>query len=308
MTKTIVRILAGSNLYGVATPTSDKDIKSVFVADSVKDLYMGVKNSDVYNNGAEGKDKEEYEDFYIKQFAKLLIGGQTVIYDMLFAPPSNILESSPAWEELISNRSKLVSQNVFPFVSYARSQAIKYSLKGERLKTLKDFLAELRQYQEEDWFEHLTKMFKDREGIRFWADERGGVSTPMIEVCGKSFGKTTSRKLWIDPLQSLIKAYGDRAESAMMSDGKDLKAMYHAVRISNQCIELLQTGSVTFPRPNKDFLMDIRSGKVTYDEVAKAIDTNSEEIQKLLVTTTLPLKPDEKWIHDWAWRTQESYL
>jgi predicted nucleotidyltransferase len=43
--------------------------------------------------------------------------------------------------------------------------------------------------------------------------------------------------------------------------GYDSKAAMHLIRVLNEGIELMETGKITLPRPEKDFLIDIRLGR-----------------------------------------------
>jgi predicted nucleotidyltransferase len=45
--------------------------------------------------------------------------------------------------------------------------------------------------------------------------------------------------------------------------GYDTKAAMHLIRVLNEGIELMQTGRITLPRPEKEFLIDIRRGTVS---------------------------------------------
>lgn len=313
MNKDIVQIIHGSKLYGVSNENSDTDIKSVFVVDNIHDLYEGVSSVIETSNGKTGADKIEMTSFYSRKFAQMLYQGQTVAFEMLFAPRSYWIASSNAnWNVLYERRKTFVSKNVTPFVAYARSQASKYSLKGNKLKTLYKFVEDITLLHDNakdvNWFEFLAESYKDSPGVRLWEDEKGGVKVPMIEICGKSFGKTTDLKLWIPPLEKLIKTFGERSEAAMLSEGKDLKAMYHAVRIVDQCIELLENQTITFPRPNADFLKSIRSGSVELEEVSDIIDSRTIKMNKLLSISTLPETCDADYLESWAWLCQKGWL
>lgn len=314
MKREIVRLIHGSKLYGVSTKDSDTDIKSVYIVDTLRELYEGNLSNNVSTNGLLGSAREEYEEFYIKNFAKLLFSGQTVAFDMLFAPPTSWITFRPDWEILYNNRRELVSKNIAPFVKYARSQASKYSLKGLRLKTLKEVLVDLKEMQSTKLSSEiacalLRNKYKDREGIRLWVDgDRTSLPVQMIEICGKSFGETTDLKLWIPPLENLVTTFGERSEASMLHDGKDTKAMYHAVRILGQCLELLEYKTITFPRPNAEQLMLIRSGKVSLEETSELIDSGTKRMDELLLNSTLPETPDKKWLDDWAFSSQSKEI
>jgi uncharacterized protein len=51
--------------------------------------------------------------------------------------------------------------------------------------------------------------------------------------------------------------------------GYDVKAAMHALRLLYECKELVSTGSITLPRPERDFLIRVRTGKYPIDEVVE---------------------------------------
>ena len=317
MNDLIFKCIFGSRLFGVTTPDSDTDIKGVYCA-SFEQLVLGQTGARSVNNGKEGKDKVEEEYHSIRTFCSMVEQGQTLTYSLLFAPENYWLHAAPEWLELVENRHRLVSRQVLPFISYARSQAQKCSLKGERLRTLKEFVRTLTALDGSDLgsegrllpetFELLEDEFRGSEGVRLRTEQTASMEIRQIEVCGKSFGETTPLKLWVGPLQSLLNRYGKRAMGAMESEGSDLKAMYHAVRLTGEINELLRTGKITYPRPDAELLMTIRQGRYSNGEVAEMIDVAVEEGNLLLKTTTLQEKPDRVWLQDWMLRTQARHL
>jgi len=226
---------------------------------------------------------------------------------MLFTPDNMILETSQAWETLRRNKDKIVSKSLKPFVGYARSQAQKYSLKGDKLKTLEDVLVLVNYYIQQygaayipsDRWYLIEKTFKDRPGIRFWTDVKGGVETRLMEVCGLSMGETTAMKLWLPPLQKLHSQYGTRAQEAKETNGMDLKALYHAVRICSEMNEVLTTGNSTYPRRERELLLDIRSGKLTNGEISNIIDTLIAKGEELMKISTLRETADREFLDNW---------
>ena len=316
----LVETIYGSRLFGTALPTSDIDKKRVFICD-MRDLVFGKTETrnytDDYNLWGRGTTKVETEDYHISSFCRMLKQGQPITLSLLFTPNNMKTYTTCQWEELVKNRHRLISKNLKPFVGYARSQAVKYSLKGERLRTLDEFITNLvslyNGYTVHDpartltsnAFHFLCHKYQDREGIRLWTETTpGGQQIRQIEICGKSFGETTPLKLWIEPLQKMQKRYGGRAQLAKEEDGRDLKAICHAVRLVGEMNELLRTGYITYPRPEASLLLDIRQGKLTNAEVAALIDRAVAEGDRLFGITTLPEKPDNEYIDDWMLRTQ----
>lgn len=298
MSKVIFKTIAGSRLYGVETPESDYDIKGVFL-ESLPELLAKQKN--VKQEKLENK---ETELFSLNYYMNLVGNGQVVPLDMLFAPPKFWVSASSEWDDIYDNRHKFVSRNISPFVGYAKQQAIKYGAKGSKLTTLKTALDLV---ESEYSFDMLCKSLSGLDGIEFSIETApGGVNIKHIIICGKSFGETTDRKLWMGPLRKLLVSYGNRSRQA--TNGIDLKAQYHAVRICSEAIELLTTGNLTFPRPEADTLRYIRAGKFEKDELEVLVDGLFYRVKELEKTTSLQDTPDIALMEDLVFSLQSKYL
>ena len=68
--------------------------------------------------------------------------------------------------------------------------------------------------------------------------------------------------------------------------------MSHAFLISDLCIELLETQFMTFPVKNKEYILDIKNGKIPVNEVINSVEDNLLKVDKLIDTTELPEKVD----------------
>src|SRR5689334_12740535 len=130
--KLVCKTVFGSNLYGTATPSSDTDVRGIFIP-SKRDILLG--RVPKTNREQEAGKEDDYELYSLHHFVKLACEGQTVAFDILWTP-SKLVELGPAggvWEELVQLRGKFLSKRMNAFIGYARGQAAKYSLKGERL-------------------------------------------------------------------------------------------------------------------------------------------------------------------------------
>jgi predicted nucleotidyltransferase len=70
--------------------------------------------------------------------------------------------------------------------------------------------------------------------------------------------------------------------------GFDVKFAMHYVRLLGECRELLFEHKVTLPRPEKELLIDIRSGKYTQDQVFEIGDGLTRECEQILEKSDLP--------------------
>lgn len=71
--------------------------------------------------------------------------------------------------------------------------------------------------------------------------------------------------------------------------GYDTKAAMHLIRVLNEGVELMQTGRITLPRPEKDFLIDIRRGKVpTLKDIEDIAMEQFGNLESTMLTSCLP--------------------
>jgi len=94
--------------------------------------------------------------------------------------------------------------------------------------------------------------------------------------------------------------------------GYDTKYAMHVVRLFGEAKELMETGSISLPRPNKDLLIDIRLGKYKFEEIkdmAKSLEADAlsardrsplpEHVDKYKISKLLAFQ------HQMFWDSQE---
>ena len=318
--KTIVRIKFGSHLYGTSTPASDIDYKSVFIPPA-RDILLQRVKATISNQRpkAEGEknvageiDEEAYS---LQRYLGLVAEGQTVALDVLFAPRwAMIGEPTPEWQEIESNRSRLMTRKSAAFVGYCRQQANKYGIKGSRVaaaRTAYELLgaglmtlgstAKLREMETEITatvgahdhmalldIEGATDVHGVRRTVRHW------------EVCNRKMPLTQTIKSAHEVMRRIVTEYGHRARQAESNEGVDWKALSHAVRVGHQAVELLETGNVTFPRPEAAHLIAIKTGQLDYQSVAEEIEQLLVDVEAAAEKSTLPESAQLGWIDDFV--------
>ena len=297
--QSIVKILAGSRLYGCATKDSDYDYKGIYF-ETLEQLLN--KSSETIRTT---EDNTEFELYSLNYYMKLLSNGQVIPIDMLFAPKQFIIDNSNTWELIQANRNEFISCNIIPFVDYAKGQAIKYGLKGSKINTINEVIRLVKLSLP---FEYICATLIDMEGIEF-KDEitNSNKIIKHIIICGKSFGETTDYSLWLEPLEKLRASFGKRAELAM-DTGLDLKAQYHTIRICEEAIELLTTGNITFPRPEADTLMKIRNGEYNKIALEELIEDCFNRVKIAETATNLKLTPNYEFMKDIVLEEQRVFL
>ena len=66
----------------------------------------------------------------------------------------------------------------------------------------------------------------------------------------------------------------------------------HAFRFLEIAIETGDEKGVNVKRPNRDFLLDIKSGKYEYDELLKMAKDRQGEMERVFDNSELPEKPN----------------
>jgi hypothetical protein len=312
--QTLVKMMFGSHVYGTNLPTSDRDYKGVFIPDAqelvmqraAKHIRNSTKKDDSKRNTAEDVDDEL---FSFQTYMELIRQGQTVALDMLFTPERFYCSDVPVhsrWLEIVANRDHLIHKGTNAFVGYTKAQAAKYGHKGDRLAALNLFMNAMK-----DWDGHrelgeytaeLGKLVveansKEAEIVRI--PTPNGSSGEMREMshlslANKKVGYTCTVDYARQVYKLALDKYGHRARLAETNDGIDWKATMHAVRIAAEAKELLLTGFITFPRPEAELLVKIRTGQIPYKEVEALVEKGLSDIEDAEKKSVLADKPNYK--------------
>jgi predicted nucleotidyltransferase len=127
---------------------------------------------------------------------------------------------------------------------------------------------------------NLAPAFASRRAGRAFL---GYMTQQRERMIGERGGKHTNRP-------ALIEKYG-----------MDTKYAYHMLRLGMQGIEYLQTGRITLPMPEneREWLLSVRQGGETLEYVLEAASAYEAQVKRLLTTSPLPERPDERQVERW---------
>jgi uncharacterized protein len=74
--------------------------------------------------------------------------------------------------------------------------------------------------------------------------------------------------------------------------GYDVKAGMHVLRLLSECHELVSTGKITLPRPERDLLIRVRAGKYSMDKVLAMAQRQFADCEQAAKASSLPEKID----------------
>lgn len=306
----LVTMQFGSHVYGTNTENSDLDYKSIYIP-NLRDVILGTAK-EAYNSTTKA-DKGlknqagdvDTEILSLKKYIKLLLEGQTVAVDMLFVPESFYVEKpSEVWVYLKANKKEFLHSGTAAFVGYCKQQANKYGIKGSRVSAARFATEFFEGYTRhtphlklKDIWDEITRKFITLEHCEFLEDYlRGNIEhkVRMLSICNRKVQEHITCKEAYNIYKHVFDEYGVRALQAEKNENVDWKSLMHAIRICDQAKELLSTGEVTFPRPNKDYLLKLRKGELPYKEVAELVENGITELEGIRATSVLPKEPNRE--------------
>jgi hypothetical protein len=333
--------LFGSRLYGTQTPTSDLDVKHVYLP-SLDDMLVGkllvnkVKKTNTEKNTRNGADDVDEEFLPLQVFARDFLNGQTYALEMAFAVDGTHAQQelhddgtglqANAYRQFVYElRSKFLTSNVKALMGYAVNQASLYSFKGERLNVVREVQALLRMTAnafvnvrlsdcmvEDKQFAQMMRAVAVKYPKYFQEttyDVGGGDMRPCFKLLEKTLPFSDRASQASRVVEALEKRYGTRADAAS-ADNVDWKATMHALRVVDEGLQLLEFGTMTFPFSQNyvDYLLDVKHGNVDLALVKDELDEKLERLKALEQTTTLrPLTQElkqefDKWLAQWMRR------
>lgn len=308
--KTVVSLKFGSHLYGTNTPESDLDYKAVHIPD-VRDILLQRVKGSLCNQRPKGEGEKnlagevDQESYSLQRYLGLLVDGQTVAIDMLFAPDNMLLETTPLWNAIKENRHRLLTKKSAAFVGYCRTQANKYGIKGSRVAAARDaakyFEQELKWRPTEKvgfFAKELESLVGDHTRIMQQVVNSAGDIGTFFECCNRKVDFSATIKQAYEIFNRIHQSYGQRAQLAEKNEGIDWKALSHAVRVGGEALELLQTGEITFPLQNAVHILDIKKGRLPYAQIAEEIEELLGALEDASAVSILQDSADTRFIDD----------
>lgn len=325
----IFECISGSRSHGLATATSDTDIRGVFILP--QELYYSMEYVGQINN--ETNDIVYYE---LKKFMELLSKNNPNILEMLNVPQECILQKDALFD--------LIKKDVFlsklcknTFANYAFTQIKKARGLNKKIvnpvekqrKSVLDFCfvrtqkdsfplsVFLKDKNLEAKHFGLTKIahMKDCYNLFYGASlgYHGIAREGANEVCLSSIpkGGVPVALLYfnVDGYSSYCKKYKEywcwvekrnqeRYKSNLAnSKNYDAKNMMHTFRLLHMAKEIAHTGSIEVKRKDRDFLLAIKNAQFEYDHLVSKAELLKDELDNLYKVSSLMERPDHKEIN-----------
>ncbi|WP_426770672.1 DNA polymerase beta superfamily protein [Enterobacter cloacae complex sp. 363J6] len=324
--KTVMETVFGSHLYGLNTPTSDKDYKGIFLPHP-RDILLGKAPKTIDTSTGDKSSKNTVDDvdrqlYSLTKFISLACDGDTVALDMLHASDDKLIANSEIWQYIRANRWRFYTTELTGLFGYVRKQAAKYGVKGSRLAALREVVDVLNDTQNEMVVKtplcnttHRVKVgdvshtFPTNEFCRFVTDTtmKSGCQD-FYEVLGRKFQSTITVAEMKKSVYKLWDEYGERARQAEANNGIDWKALSHALRGGMQLIQIYKDGDIVYPLPDSAFLKLVKAGGVPFATVQEKLEEVMGEVERLAAVSKYPKEVDREFWNDFIERVYSDHV
>ena len=212
--------------------------------------------------------------------------------DILYTSKDKILICDDKFKRLIlDNKNMFLSKNLITFIRYCKQQANKYGIKGSRVNTVRKYIDVLLTKDPDtilnDCIEELKLLLDEHS----FTAENDKLHECILNICGKKFLYTTKIKYIIPSLIKFDNEFGLRAKMAATNEGVDFKALSHFARACFEVKEIVNTNGLIFPLKDREYITNIKIGKIPYIELAPYLEDLLIETEELLNNSDLPDKP-----------------
>lgn len=293
----LAKVVYGSKLYGTDVPESDQDYRGIYLP-TLDDCILGTVKDTITI-----PEEEDTQYFSLQYFLNLAAQGQSIAIEMLSAPQSAVVISSPVWEMLQAERKRFYTKNMKAFLGYAKSQSSKYSSRIDRLNEAEAIQKAFRQ----PWKKSIEDIRlgdiwyalpESTNAIKTTNERNQNDDKRVYQVCGRELQATVTVAHAARVVQNIIESYGERVRKAKDGD-LDWKAFAHAFRVASQAYLIVKFGNLAYPLYNAEYLRDLRLGKYNFleEKLDEKLDILIEEVQTLLDQSNLPDGVDQKWLN-----------
>lgn len=331
----IYECLSGSKAYGLDLPSSDTDIKGIYVLP--QRLYYGLDKPLQLSN--ESNDTVYYE---LERAVELLLKSNPTVLEMLFTPADKVLYRHPLMDRLDPARflSKACKDT---FAGYARGQIQKARGLNKKIvnpvekerKAVPDFCyVPYRQgsVPVQKWLESrglrqencgLAAIPHITDGYGLYYSPVAGFYKGIVQKASSNDISLSSIPVGEEPLAVMFynkdgytkycrdyKEYWDWVEKRNnerydnnIAHGKnyDSKNLMHTFRLLDMAEDIAAHSTIRVTRPNREELLAIRRGEYEYDELIKMAGEKISRIEQLFENSTLPYAPDETYANEVLW-------
>jgi uncharacterized protein len=296
--KLIFKCKAGSHLYGTNTPLSDVDYRGVFIPDE-RYFYGCMLSTEQFEDK---KNDETY--FEIRKFMHLALDNNPNIVELLFVPQNMWEVATYEWQLICNHKKLFLSKKAkYTFLGYAHSQF-------KRIRTHRNWLLypPAKKPEPEDYgLIRKTLMSDDDLGAYEALKDQVSLVEDLMRIVTKNKAYKNAQREW-DNYESWKKNRNPERAKLEEKFGYDTKHAAHLIRLISEGEELLLHGTITFPRPDAEYLLKIRAGELSYDQLYRELEIYEEKFEMYYETSPLPHKADVNKVDELCIKINKAYL
>ena len=320
----IFECISGSRAYGLDTPSSDTDVRGVFILP--KAMFYSLDYVGQVNN-----DTNDIVYYELRKFVELCAKNNPNILELLNVPEHCVLYKHPIFDDITMELflSKLCKST---YANYAFTQIKKARGLNKKIvnpiekeqKSVEDFCLvldgkksiPLKQFLNEKNLKSdncgLAKIIKIKDCYNLFYSESHnykGVARPNAnEVCLSSIPKEESPIAMLyfnlDGYSTYCKKYKEywswvdkRNEERYKNNTShdknyDAKNMMHTFRLLHMAKEIGESGQINVIRSDRDYLLAIKNAEFEYEELVAKAEIMREELEVIFENSVLQEKPD----------------
>ena len=274
----ILHVISGSRAYGLARIGSDEDTRGVCIPP--KECLLGLQTFEQYEN-----ETQDHVVFALAKFVRLALQANPNIIETLYTDPQLVLFINSYGERLVAARDMFLSRRVGErFSRYAIDQLRRMERHHRWLvnppdhqPTQEEFGGQLvgGRYR----FPHSDAEHAYRAAMGHWNDY-------------------TDWRRHRNPARAELEAHY----------GYDTKHATHLFRLLRMGEEILRDGVVRVLRPDAEWLLSVRDGALTYEQVIQMAAEHEARLGTLIEHSALPLEPDSMTAERLVIGLQEKFL
>lgn len=303
--RTILKVYRGSHSYGTNHADSDVDLGGVCIPP--KEFIIGLDNFEQWENkhysNFPAYDKigkpAEVVIYSVRKFIQLACNCNPNIIEHLFVAPQHIVHCNKYGNMLINHRHLFLTKKARDsFGGYAYSQLRKLTNKlpmEEAKSKLANIGEKKRQYNihitklEANRYKYLTKsgQLTDEEAATLL-----DINTELNSY-NEYIARLERDERWINKLMGGGNhGHHGSHKNLIEKYGFDVKHALHLIRLLRIGLEILVEGECRVLRPDNKYLLDIRHGKYTLEQIQAEADRLFKLLDEAYVTSKLPEAPD----------------
>lgn len=254
-----LEVITGSNLYGTSRPQSDIDRRGFCIVPP--EYSIGMHRFEVARD-----DETDREIRSLEKFFQELLKGNTHCLETLFAPDVFVLRADKFGYLVRENRHLFLSRR------YLKSLLGFASTEMRRVRGTK-MVVEKRKPTEQSVIDQIREIFR--------------LPKPDMDEVLEVLDRGRSRKE-----VPYHRDMGAKRKTELEEYGYCVSGATHAIRLLHQALELSRYGTLTFPRPEKELLREIRSGQLPKEAIEDLYAELDSELDSAIEGSVLPKNPD----------------